>query len=384
MTGRPLGRGPDGQQRRRRPAPRRAAAASGTARAAATTAAGRRPRPARRHSAMAKDDQRRPAERGVGRERRVGLGEGEPAPGEAAERHGVARPASSADPQAGHPQRPARAAVSTAGSSAPVSARKAASSRATSSQASGPMTVSQRQQRHEEGQTEDQADQRAPAGRLAAAEQHEQRRCRPARAATQSYGGNASDQGTADAAPASRGPSPRGRSATRRRRARSRASRPGAVLVTVLRIRPGRRGPHRRGPRGRRRRRRRRPGCDGTTRERSRGADCRRRGVRGPGPETGQGPDRPSDRPRPAGCRIERRCLLGGRALPVSHPPGSPSPGRRRRSDLAPGRRLRIAPSLARRRHVTVAEGVRGGCPVMDDAHPGGPGACCQLPADLR
>ena len=101
--------------------------------------------------------------------------------------------------------------------------------------------------------------------------------------------------------------------------------------------------------------------------------------------KTGQGPNRPSDRPRPAGCRIEGRCLLGGRALPVSHPRRSlPHPGRRRRSDLAPGRRLRIAPSLARSRPYCRGGGFRRGCPVVDVVTLVARPRCCQLPADLH
>ena len=50
-------------------------------------------------------------------------------------------------------------------------------------------------------------------------------------------------------------------------------------------------------------------------------------------------------------------CLTPVRSLP--------HPGRRRRSDLAPGRRLRIAPSPARSRQLS-RRGIPRGCPVVD------------------
>ena len=138
-----------------------------------------------------------------------------------------------------------------------------------------------------------------------------------------SYGGSArATRAPLTAAPANRGPSPAGRQ-REGAAARSAASGPAcpvAVLVTVGA------GPSR-------------ASSSGTALTRGRAATVQRPGAGGGAGgsgrdrrptggalalETGQGPDRPSDRPRPAGCRIEGRCLLGGRALPVSHPRGTP------------------------------------------------------------
>src|SRR3954453_183677 len=51
--------------------------------------------------------------------------------------------------------------------------------------------------------------------------------------------------------------------------------------------------------------------------------------------------------------------------FPCLTPRSLPHPGRRQRSDLAPGRRLRIAPSLARSWQLS-RRGIPGGCPVVD------------------
>ena len=102
--------------------------------------------------------------------------------------------------------------------------------------------------------------------------------------------------------------------------------------------------------------------------------------------ETGQGPHRPSDRPRPAGCRIEGRCLLGGRALPVSHPRGR-LPHLRATTAVGPGTRTALA-------HCAVPGPKPAVCVAEGDSVAGvlwwtaltlvAPPASCQPAADLR
>ncbi|MDQ1615176.1 MAG: hypothetical protein QOJ60_1115, partial [Actinomycetota bacterium] len=111
------------------------------------------------------------------------------------------------------------------------------------------------------------------------------------------------------------------------------------------------------------------------------------RGTRSTGSDTGEGLTAPSDRLRPAGGRIERRCLLGGQALPLSHPPTVPPArlGRNRPSDLAPGRRLRIAPSLdPKLAPRCVAWGEPYGVLAVDGLRLVVRTGSCQLPPDLR
>ena len=203
------------------------------------------------------------------------------------------------------------------------------------------MTVQPGQQRHEDGQAVHEAEQRSP-GRPDWPRQSSTSSGDgdAARAASRSYGGNASaTSAPLTAAPASRGPSPRGRQrdGAVAPPAAAAAGWPVAVVVTMRSFaRPAhrRRDPEAGDATAM-------PGLRRYNASSARGAGCRRRGVRGRAPETGQGPDRPSDRPRPAGCRIEGRCLLGGRALPVSHPPGSPSPGAT--PAVGPGTRTALA-----------------------------------------
>src|SRR4029079_13732505 len=101
-------------------------------------------------------------------------------------------------------------------------------------------------------------------------------------------------------------------------------------------------------------------------------------------PETGQGPDRPSDRPRPAGWRIEGRCLPRRWALPVSHPPPAPSPVAT--TAIGPGTRTALAhcavpgpkPARMSRRRFRV------GVLWWTSFTLGSPPAVCQPVADLR
>ena len=172
-----------------------------------------------------------------------------------------------------------------------------------------------------------------------------------------SYGGSArATRAPLTAAPANRGPSPAGRQ-REGAAARSAASGPAcpvAVLVTVGA------GPSR-------------ASSSGTALTRGRAATVQRPGAGSgaggsggvrrphrwcPGPGDGSGPGPPFG-PTSSGRLPDRRPLSTGRSGPsrVSPPGTPPHPGRRRRSDLATGRRLRIASSLARSRHVCVAEG---------------------------
>ena len=144
-------------------------------------------------------------------------------------------------PEAGHPERPGRQPEH-GGREAPARARNDASSSATASQASGPITVSQDSSgRKSRG--------RGPgrAGHRGAALWPRHSRTRPATpsgaSSHTSYGGSASaTRAPLTAAPASRGPSPPGTaSATVRRTGRPRpgSAGPVAVLVTVVRVLPG-------------------------------------------------------------------------------------------------------------------------------------------------
>ena len=163
------------------------------------------------------------------------------------------------------------------------------------------------QQRHEGGQAVHQADRRSPPGGQAAAEQDQQRdahrRQRPEVVGRERQGDQRpADGGTGQPRTESSRPPPRrrGRSAGGCRRGLTgRGGRHDGLL----------------------------PGTSRTDRHAIRAGlrrynvSARRAVPTGVLPrKTGQGPNRPSDRPRPAGCRIEGRCLLGGRALPVSHP----------------------------------------------------------------
>ena len=104
---------------------------------------------------------------------------------------------------------------------------------------------------------------------------------------------------------------------------------------------------------------------------------------RSPARKTGKGPNRPSDRPRPAGCRIEGRCLLGGRALPVSHPRWLPAA--QATAAVGPGTRTALAHcAVPGPKSATVAEGDSSWVSCGGRRYLGGATPCCQLPPDLH
>ena len=208
------------------------------------------------------------------------------------------------------------------------------------------MTVEPGEQRHEGGQAVDEADQRTPAGRLAAAEQHEQgdteRRERPpvVRRERERHQGTA-DRGTGQPRPEpSRAPArgggapvlgsrgePAGRSARHRAADPSRTSE-GAGTPTRADPEAG--------------------GDDGEGRaatvqraRRSRGADCRRRGVRGADPRDGSGPGPPFG-PTSSGWLPDRAPLSTGRSGPSRVSPARLSLTRATTA-IGPGTRTALA-----------------------------------------
>ena len=227
-----------------------------------------------------------------------------------------------------------------------MSARKAASSRATSSQASGPMTVSQ-----ESSGTKVARPWTRPISAPRPADwprQSSTSRAMPTGASGhQSYGGNASaTRAPLTAAPASRGPSPRGRQRDGAVPPCSAAgaSRPGAVLVTVLRILPGRRrGPaHRRGPTRRSAATTAKAGLRRYNARRGRAVPtARRRGVRGADPRDGSGPGPPFG-PTSSGWLPDRAPLSTGRSGPSRVSPARLSLTRATTA-IGPGTRTALA-----------------------------------------
>jgi len=88
---------------------------------------------------------------------------------------------------------------------------------------------------------------------------------------------------------------------------------------------------------------------------------------RGPFAETGQGPDRPSDRSPPAGGRTEEPLSTGRSGPSRVAPPGRPV--RAAAATTGPGTRTALAHCAAPRPGVgswAVAAGAGAGCPAVD------------------